>query len=68
MASTESTSARKFIVVLFGIAECSKGTKKFDRDNLDLNKATAILTKVDNSVQPFSIRDTVRLGKYNPTG
>ena len=68
MASTESTSARKFNVVLFGIAECSKGTKKFERDNLDLNKATAILTEVDNSVQPFSIRDTVRLGKYNPTG
>ena len=30
VASTESTSARKFNVVLFGLAECSKGTKSMN--------------------------------------
>lgn len=61
-------NARKFNVVLFGLAECPKGTKKFDREQSDLNNATTILSKLDNSIQPFSIRDVVRLGKYNPTG
>ena len=67
-ASTKSDPARKFNVVLFGLAECPKGTKKPDRDQLDLNNATKILSELDNSLQPFSFRDAIRLGKYNPTG
>ena len=67
-ASTKSYPDRKFNVVLFGLAECPKGTKKFSRDKSDQNNATAIFSELDNSIQPFSIRDAVRLGKYNPTG
>lgn len=62
------TSARKFNVVLSGLPECPPGTKKPDRNYADLKSATGILTEVDSSIQPLSIRDTVRLGKFNPTG
>jgi len=48
VASTEPTLARKFNVVLFGLAECPKGTKKFERDHSDLNNVTTILSKVDS--------------------
>ena len=40
-ASTKSYPDRKFNVVLFGLAECPKGTKKFSRDKSDHNNATA---------------------------
>jgi len=59
---------RKFNVVLSGLPKCPPGTKMFERDHADLKSATAVLTKVDGSIQPFSIRDTVRLGKFNPIG
>ena len=48
--------------------ECPKGTKKLERDYADLKSATSVLTEVDSSIQPLSIRDTVKLGKFNPTG
>ena len=38
-----------------------------EREKLDLNHATQVLTDLDNTVQPHSIRDTIRLGKYNPS-
>jgi len=64
----ESTENRKFNIVLSGLPECPKGTKKLERDYADLKSATSVLTEVDSSIQPLSIRDTVRLGKFNPTG
>ena len=67
VVATKHDSARKFNVVLFGVDECSKGTKKMEREKLDLNHATEVLTDLDNTVQPHSIRDTIRLGKYNPS-
>ena len=67
-ASTKPYSDRKFNVVLFGLAECPTGTKKFDRDQSDLKNVTEIFSELDNSIQSFSIRDTIRLGKYNPSG
>jgi len=42
--------------------------QKIERGYADLKSATSILTEVDSSIQPFSIGDTVRLGKFNPTG
>ena len=66
--STKQDSARKFNVVLFGIKECSKGTKKMERNILDLNNATDILMDLDNSVHSHSIRDTIRFGKYKLSG
>jgi len=68
VASSRQDSTRKFNIVLFGLDECSKGTKKIDREKADLNNAAEVLTGLENSVQPHSIRDTIRLGKYNPSG
>jgi len=45
-----------------------KVLKKIERDFTDLKSPTNILTEVDNLIQPLSIRDTVRLGRFNPMG
>jgi len=68
--STKQRTLRigSFNIVLSDLPECPKGTKKLERDYADLKSATSVLTEVDNSIQPLSIRDTVRLGKFNPTG
>jgi len=50
---------------LYGLSECPKGTKKIDRDKSDINNVTTIFSELDNSIKPSSIKDTVRLGKYN---
>ena len=70
VASTRSDhdSARKFNIVIFGLPECFKGTRKTEREKSDLDNSTKVLTDLDNSIQPYSIRDTIRLGKYNHTG
>jgi len=61
-------TARKFNVILYGIDECSKGTKKMEREKSDMNNVTTVLTDLDISIQSHTIRDTIRLGKYNPSG
>lgn len=68
VAIVKNDSVRKFNIVLFGVDECPKGTRKVDREKSDLNNITGVLTGLDNSVQPQAIRDTIRLGKYNPSG
>lgn len=67
-SSSRHDSGRKFNIVLFGLEECSKGTNKIDREKADLNSVTEVLTDLENTIQPHSIRDTIRLGKYNPSG
>ena len=68
VASSRQDSTRKFNIVLFGLEECSKGTKKIDREKADLNNAAEVLTGLENTVQPHSIRDTIRLGKITHQG
>jgi len=41
---------------------------KRSTEKADLNNAAEVLTGLENTVQPHSIRDTIRLGKYNPSG
>ena len=48
---------RKFNVVLYGIDECPKGTPRHERSGLDLSNIAKIITKVDENVNPLSIRD-----------
>ena len=55
---------RKFNVVLYGIDECPKGTPRHERSGLDLSNIAKIITKVDENVNPLSIHDLHRLGKY----
>jgi len=52
---------RKFNVVIYGINEYPKGTPRHERSGLDLSSVARIITKVIN---PLSIRDLHRLGKY----
>ena len=54
VVSTESTTARKFNIFLFGLLKFFQGTKKFERNYADLKSVTAVLTEVDGSIQPFS--------------
>ena len=55
---------RKFNVVLYGIDECPKGTPRHERSGLDLSNVAKVITKVDENVNPLSIRDLHQLGKY----
>jgi len=55
---------RKYNVVVYGIKECGKGTPRQERLNHDLDKVTSIVTEGENSINPLSIRDFLRLGKY----
>ena len=55
---------RKFNAVLYGIPECSKGTKKYDRAKQDLTNVISAVSHVDREITSQSIRDCFRLGKY----
>ena len=57
---------RKFNIVVYGINECSKGTPRHSRLQSDLSSAVSILSKLDNNIQPQSIKDCYRLGKFLP--
>ena len=55
---------RKFNVVIYRIKECSKGTPRNEWLTHDLDKVTSIVTEDENSINPLSICDLLRLGKY----
>ena len=52
-------------VVIYGLDECSKGTPRHEQFNHDLDKVTTIVTDTESSINPLSIRDILRLGKYH---
>ena len=55
---------RKFNVVIYGIDESDKGTPRHERLNQDLHKVITIVTEAKTNINPLSIRDLLRLGKY----
>ena len=57
---------RKFNIVVYGIDEWPKGTgtPRHEHSGLDLNNVAQIITKVDENINPLSIHDLHRLGKY----
>jgi len=55
----------KYNVVVYGIKECGKGTPRQERLNHDLEKVTSIVTEGENSINPLSICDLLRPGKYH---
>ena len=55
---------RRYNVVVYGIQECPSGTSKSERNKHDVNNVLPVFSKLDNEIQPFSIRDCLRLGKY----
>ena len=58
------SSDRKYNLVVYGIKECPGGTSRSECSKHDVNEALSIFSKLDNDIQPFSIRDCLRLGKY----
>ncbi len=56
---------RKFKLIVYGIKESPKGTSRIDRVRKDTQAISELLQDVDDSVPHQSIRDCIRLGKYN---
>ena len=53
-------------MVLFGIDECGRGTfNRFDRQKFDLDNVASVLSSIVPSIQSQSIKDSLRLGKFN---
>ena len=52
-------------MVIYGIDECSKGKPWCEQFNHGLDKITTIVTETESSINPLSIRDILRLGKYH---
>ena len=60
-----SQGDRKFDVIIYGTKECDKGTPRHERLKHNVEKVTQIVTEGENSINPLSIRDLFRLGKYH---
>ena len=56
---------RKFNVVVYGIQENPTGTPRHDRTKTDMNSCVNILKKASDDISELSIRDCLRLGKFN---
>ena len=56
---------RKYNVVLFGVYERGRGTSRFDRQKSDLDNVASVLSSIVPSIQSQSIKDSLRLGKFN---
>ena len=51
--------------MIYGIEECAKGTPRYNCLNHDLDKIKSIIAEGENSVDPLSVHDFLRLGKFN---
>ena len=61
--SASAQADRKFNAVLYGLPECSKGTKKYDRAKQDLTNVITAVSHVDQ-ITSQNICDCFHLGKY----
>ena len=50
--------------MVYGISECSNGTKCPDRVKHDIESSVSILSKLNDDIQANSVRDSFRLGKF----
>ena len=57
-------SNRKFNLVLYGISECPSGTSRPERVKQDLNSTVPVLSKLNADINPTSVQECFRLGKY----
>ena len=62
--SNSQFSDRKFNLVIYGIDESPSGTNQSERVKHDVDSSVPILTKINGNINPTSIRDCFRLGKY----
>ena len=63
--TTVQPADRKFNLVVYGVSECPNGTSWPDRMKHDIDKSVSVLSKINNDINPNSVRDCLRLGKYN---
>ena len=57
---------RRFNIVISGVEECSKGTSRKDRLKHDFNEITTLITNLDSQIESSTVRDHLRLGKFDP--
>ena len=62
--SNSQFSDHKFNLVIYGIDESPSGTNRSERVKHDVDSSVPILTKINGDINPTSIRDCFRLGKY----
>ena len=62
---SSTTSEQKFNVIIHGLKEPAKGTPKQARSVNDHDAVINVLTSLDSNINPHSVRDCFRLGKYN---
>ena len=56
---------RKYNLVVYGMKENEKGTKRHIRSANDIEAATTILSSLHSSITEYSVIDCIRLGKYS---
>ena len=59
------TSQHRFNLVIYGLQESKKGTKRHLRNRQDIEAAAKLLSWLDPMVTTSLIIDSVRLGRYN---
>ena len=57
----------KFNIVLHGVEECPSGRSRSARLESDLSSIVDVLSSVDTSIQPQSVKDCFRWGKFSPS-
>ena len=56
---------RKFNIAIYGVKESPKGTQRSARTKSDIHSCVQILKQANDDISVQSIRDCLRLGKYN---
>ena len=65
-SKSKTEDGRKFNLVLHGIPELPSGTRYYDRLEKDHEEVVSLFESADVSLPPSSIRECLRLGKFNP--
>ena len=52
------------VIILYRIKECSKETSRSERLSHDLEQVTSVVSAGEHSINSLSIRDLLRLGKF----
>ena len=63
--SVSTASDRKCNLVVYGIAECDKGTNRFDRLISDIDSVCQTAQSIVPSFDTRHVNDCIRLGKYS---
>ena len=64
-SSNKPASDRKFNIVMYGVRESPQHTNKHARLTSDVESAASTLQSLDSKAIKSSIRDCIRLGKYD---